>query len=168
MNRFFEFCSTRTWYCLLSYTVTFLLNQDYKYRITVGNNLELSYKVIFLLNWDYKYQITIGNNLELAYKVVFLLAQNYKYRITVVNDLGKGLKCPTQVGNEGFQLKKGVKMFKLNGKWGFLAQQKGQNALHKWEMRVSGLTKGSKCSTQVRNEGFQLTKRVKMLYTSGK
>ena len=70
--------------------------------MTVGNNLELSYKVVFLLDWDYKYQITIGNNLELAYKVVFLLDQDYKYRITVVNDLGKGLKCSTQVGNEGF------------------------------------------------------------------
>ena len=96
--------------------VVFLSYQDYKYRITVGNNLELSYKVIFLLNWDYKYQITIGNNLELAYKVVSLLAQDYKYRITVVNDLGKGLKCSTQVGNEGFQLKKRVKMLYTSGK----------------------------------------------------
>ena len=42
------------------------------------------------------------DNLELSYKVVFLLDWDYKYRITVVNDLGKGLKCSTQVGNEGF------------------------------------------------------------------
>ena len=103
MNRFFDFYSnTRTWYCLLSYMVVFLLYQDYKQQATVGNNLELTCKVIFLLDWDYKYPIIIGNNLELAYKVVFLLDQDYKYRITVVNDLGKGLKCSTQVGNEGF------------------------------------------------------------------
>ena len=83
---------------------------------TVVNNIELSYKVILLLYWDYKYRITVGDNLELSYKVVFLLDQDYKYRITVVNDLGKGLKCSTQVGNEGFQLRKGVKMLYTSGK----------------------------------------------------
>ena len=39
--------------------------------------------------------------------------------------------------------------------------ERGQNALHKWEMRVSKLGKGLKCSTQVEMSVYSLEKGLK-------